>query len=121
MPIPPNAFQWSQPMDPADEIDYVVDVAGLLDVAGGEAIASYTLTLGAEAVALGLTIGTGAYAVSQPSSTSYKIWFSIDPAFQSNSAFGGQGALLPMTIKITTNSSPARIRERTLVLQVAQQ
>jgi len=124
MAIPPTAFRWTQAMDPADTVDYVVEVggaSGLLDIPAGEGIASYTLTLGAEAVALGLTIGTGGYAITQPTSTSYRIWFSINISYQSNAAFDGAGSALPLVLKITTDSSPARIRERTLLLQVAQQ
>jgi hypothetical protein len=121
MTIPVNAYVWDEQMDPKDVVDYVVDVSGLLDTANGEGIASYTLTLNAEATALGLTLGTAGYAISQPTPTSYRIWFSISAGFQSNAAFDGTGTSLPMELTITTNSTPARTRQRTLVLKVAQQ
>jgi hypothetical protein len=121
MAIPSTAFKWSTAMDPTDVTDYLFDVTGLLDTANNEGVSSYTLTLASESVALGLTIGTGAYATSSPSTNVYRVWFSIDPAYQSNGAFDGGGTSLPMTLTITTNSSPARTRQRTLVLPVAQQ
>lgn len=119
MPIPSTAFVWGYAMDPSDVVDFTFDVAGLLEA--GEAVASYTLTLGAESVALGLVIGTGPYAPVLVSGTEYRIWLSVNSTFQSNVAFDGAGSSLPIVLQVITDSAPARTRERTLVVKVAQQ
>lgn len=125
MAIPLNARRWDEQMDPADVLEWVLHVgifngqAGLLEPL--ETVASYTLALSAEAVALGLTTGTLTRAASQPTPTSFRWWFLIDSAFQSNAAFSGEGALLPMELTIVTDATPSRTLQRTLVLKVAQQ
>ena len=112
-------------MDPADVVDYELGLGpdggddALLEE--GEQVADWTLTLSAEAVALGLEVGTGDYAPSQPTPTSFRFWFSVDALLQDDAAFDGAGASLAMELTIETDSTPARTRQRTLVLQVAQQ
>jgi phage tail tape-measure protein len=124
MALPPNASAWTQEMDPADIVDYQVTLAGtggLLET--GETIASYTLTMSAEGAALGVTIGSvGSYAPSLiNSSTGVKLWLSVGSGFQSNAAFSGTGVSVGIELTVVTNSSPARTRQRTLVVKVAQQ
>lgn len=122
MAIPPNAAVWTQQMDPADVIEYEVELGGtggLLETS--EKVDLWTLTLSAEAAALGLNVGTGSYAPSQPTPTSFRFWFNVDTLLQDDAAFAGEGASLAMVLKVVTNSTPPRTHERTLVLQVAQQ
>lgn len=122
MAIPPKAYRWSQAMDPADRVEFIVEMGGadaLLEPE--EEVDELTLTLLPEAVLLGLTIETDAYAMVQPTPSSLKIWFTIDPAYRSSSEFDGDGVSLPMELTVVTTSNPPRTRQRTLVLQVAQQ
>lgn len=124
MPIPTNAFEWKAVMDPTDQVEYVIDLKDpdkpLLEA--GETIASYTLTLLAESVAVGLTISTGPRApVLINGSTGIRVWFEVDSGNWSNAAFNGDGARLPMELTVTTSTTPSRRRQRTLVLKVAQQ
>ena len=64
MPLPPNAVHWSQPMDPADVVDYqttlsqgeTVDPAKPPFLQPGESIAEFTLAVTADAAAAGLVI-----------------------------------------------------------------
>lgn len=133
MAIPPLAYPWTQIMDPADQVEYVVDLRGVDGLATdgllepGELMDSWELVLGAESVALGLEVGTGDYAPTNPLDgdgnplvTSLLFWFSVDPEMQDDAAYSGEGAQLPMELTIVTNSTPARTRQRTLVLKVAQ-
>lgn len=125
MPIPPNAHSLGPAMDPADVVDYELELGpdggsdALLE--DGEQVDDWTLTLSAEAVALGLTLGTGDYAPVQPTPTSFRFWFSVDAMLQDDSAFDSAGSSLAMELTIETDSMPPRTRQRTLILQVAQQ
>lgn len=122
MPLPPNAILFDDPMDPYDRVDFLLTLDGadgMLEA--GEGVASYTLTLLAEATALGLTIGTAAYAPSQPNAQSLRFYLEVDSGFQANAAFDGDGVTLGLELSITTDSTPARRRQRTIGVKVAQQ
>lgn len=133
MVLPPNAKVWTQEMDPADVIDYqatLSGVDGLLET--GEQIGTFTLTMSPEGAALGVTISAGgvgeggaAPALFDPlggsSNTAVKLWLYVDEEFQADPAFEGSGSSIGITLTVHTNSSPARTRQRTLVVKVAQQ
>lgn len=128
MANPLNALTFEDSMDPADTVDYVCDFAtgdgihpALLDA--GETISSYTVTLSPEATALGLAImNTGSYVTSLINgSTAVKMWLQVSGGFQSNAAYDGAGSNLGIIVTITTSNSPARVRQRTCVVNVAQQ
>jgi len=118
MAIPPTALVWSEPMDPSDVIDYVVDCTSLLDE--GEFVSSYTVVPYSEATLLGLTIGTGAQAPALISGTKIRVWLSVSASYVDNAAFSGSGATLPIQLTINTSSSPSRRKQRTLVVKVVQ-
>ncbi len=125
MPLPSDPIRWEYQMDPSDRVDFDMQFGegadALLDVGGGEAIASYTLTVEAEGVALGLTIGSGAFAPSLvDSNRTVKLWLEVDSGFQGDAAFSGAGTELGIRIRITTNSTPARVYERTYAVTVKQ-
>lgn len=123
MAIPLTAFIWPDPMDPSDVVDFVIDCADptLPLLESGETIASFTLVLPSESVALGLTIGTAARApVKINTDTAIRLWLSVDSGFISNSAFSGAGQSLPVEVTIVTTSSPSRTRQRTCVVKVSQ-
>lgn len=124
MPLPSSPIEWEGSMDSADVVDFEMTLAGttpLLDTANGEEIASYTLTVMAEGVALGLQIGSGAYAPTLiESNTGVRLWLSVDSGSQSDSAFSGTGTELGVVGKFITNSSPARTYERTWSVRVFQ-
>lgn len=124
MPLPSSPIEWEGSMDSADVVDFEMTLAGttpLLDTANGEEIASYTLTVMAEGVALGLQIGSGAYAPAPiEGNTGVRLWLSVDSGSQSDSAFSGSGTALGVVGKFVTNSSPARTYERTWAVTVKQ-
>ena len=109
-------------MDPAEILDYEIKLRDLDDplLAEDEDIASYTLTLYPEAVALGLNIKTG--GGYDPSNTvdTIKIWFDVDAGEQLNAEYDGAGAELAMELTVNTTSVPARKRQRTIILTVVQ-
>lgn len=117
MAIPATALVWAESMDPYDVVDYAVDCTAILDE--GENIASYTVVPYAESTLLGLTTGTGAYATSL-SGKILTIWLSVQAAKQEDPAFLGAGTSLPISLSITTSSTPARKKQRTLVVKVQQ-
>ncbi len=116
--MPASPSTWQRVLDPADVADFVIQLGnGLLEP--GEAFTSYTLALSAEAVALGLEVGTGAYAPASDGQT-ISVWFSIAAAFQGNAAYEASGVTLLMELTLNTNSTPARRWQRTLGLKVQQ-
>lgn len=130
MTVSLSPLKWQAALDPSDKVDYTIDLVGrLLEV--GETVQSYTLTLSAASTAAGLTIGSGAYATAlgsivngvftAGSGTVLRIWFSIDPTHVNDTAFDGTGVWLDIQLQVTTTNSPARIRDRTLLLRVCRQ
>jgi hypothetical protein len=107
------------PMDPADEVDFLIQTAGMLE--GGEIVASYTLTLLAEASALGLQIMTGAgYDAHVVNQRDIMFFLKVLGQFQDNDAYDDTGATLPMVVTVVTNSIPPRKRQRTVAVKVKQ-
>lgn len=125
MATPPTAKTFTAMLDPHEEIDWLADCSDILEAA--EQIDTYTLTVLAEAVALGFTIMSGSgrdhakAAVDGTSDKGVLYWATIDSAYQANAAFDGTGTSLPVELEIVTNSSPARTRQRTFLTKVAQQ
>jgi hypothetical protein len=112
-------------MDPSDRVDFEMQFGELpeplLDTASSEVIASYTLTVEPEGVALGLMIGTGDFASSLiDSSKTIRLWLEIASGFQIDPAFSGEGTELGIRVRLTTSSTPARIYERTYAVTVKQ-
>lgn len=123
MAIPPTATAFEASLDPHEEMDFIIPCGPLLETADGEEVASYTLTVLAEAAALGLTImsGSGRDHALMAGNTDILLWLTIAGAYQSNAAFDGSGTSLPIEVEIVTNASPARRRQRTVLVRVAQQ
>lgn len=120
--LPPNAKKFPDPFDPKDRVEFILTLDGPTGILeDGEGVGSYELTLTAEAVALGLTLGSGTFAPSQPLPNQIKFWLEVDGAFLNNAAFSGAGTDLGIEVTVTTNSNPARRRQRTAVITVAQQ
>lgn len=127
MAIPDAAAQVEDNLDPHEELDFKVDLSGLLEA--GEAIASgtWTLTVLAESAALGLTIMTGsgrdpALADGESGANcAVVLWLEIADAYKTNAAFDDPGTELAFEILAPTNVSPARTRNRTCKVLCVQQ
>lgn len=119
---PTAAIEFENPLDPEEELDFVFEGENLLEE--GEQIASgYTLAMSAEGTALGVEIMSGGGRDHEriEANRSIRFWLRVDPLFQGNAAFTGDGAVIPMQITFTTNASPARTRDRLFLVRVAQQ
>lgn len=127
MATPLNAIVWSEPMDPAEEMDWVADLSSMLEVGEG-AEAGYTIELSPEALDAGLFIMTGSgrthhLITGDPSRTDNSailVWLAVDPGSQTDPMFEGAGTSFPIEVTFQTNSLPSRKRQRTYVLRIAQ-
>ncbi|MEA3537594.1 MAG: hypothetical protein U9R73_00520 [Pseudomonadota bacterium] len=125
MPLPSDPIRWEQKIDPGDRLDFLMELGAgtppILDVDNGEIVTSYTLTMSAEGVALGLTIGTGLYAPQLiDSGRTVLLWLEVDSGNWSNAQYSGSGSEIGVTLQFQTNNSPARRYERTWALKVLQ-
>ncbi|WP_380925503.1 hypothetical protein [Sphingomonas leidyi] len=125
MPLPPNAHQFTRPIDPADIEVFTVNLKKGLDadaiLTPTEAVDTYTLTLLPEAVAAGLIIATDDGRETTLIGTQLRFWLKVDPAMQNDAIFDGGGQSLGLELTIETNSNPPRRKQRTLSVQVANQ
>lgn len=121
MAIPPTAVSFSDALDPQEELDFEIPCSPILET--DETIASYTLTLLPEAVALGLEImsGSGRDQALTSGNTGIAFWLQIVDEYEDDAAFEDTGTSLPLELTIVTNSSPPRTRQRTFLVRVAQQ
>lgn len=117
MAIPKSTFIWPDAMDPSDKVDYIIDCSGFLEPS--ELIASYTLIIPSESVLIGLTLGSGSYASHVLDGTQIVLWLSIEDSLQQQSIFVDE-VILPIEVNVTTTSSPARKRQRTVAVKVVQ-
>lgn len=123
MANPPNAIIFTQPMDPKDVVEYTLTIpqGSGQPLETGETIASYTLALTAEAAAAGLTIvTTGGYTTTLVGQV-LTFWLSVSVGQQAAAVFSVDGMACGIEFTFNTNSSPARTKQRTLVVKVAQQ
>lgn len=125
MPNPLTAKVFDQPMDPADLIDFETtlsqgdDPEDLLQL--DENVTSFTLAVTAEAAAAGLQLQETAGRAPSLDGTVLRFWLAIDPADQAADLFSGAGVNLAIELTINTDASPLRRRQRTMIVQVAQQ
>ena len=119
MALPKDPVRLGEAMDPAEVLDFVFDLAGVLDA--GEAIDDFALTMSAEGAALGVAIETGARApLPIEDGRAVQIWFGVAPAMQGDAAFAGDGISVGVELRATTTATPARVRERTFALTLRQ-
>ena len=100
--------------DPSDVADYVIDFTDLLDTA--ETISLQSAVIDSASASVGLAVGTGSYA---PVAVSKSVRFWLTCSQPSNLAFAA-GVLAVVTATVTTNASPARTFQRSVLVRVAQ-
>jgi hypothetical protein len=125
MTLPLNAKAFTAQMDPADVLDWQVTLSqgstGLEILQVGESVANFTVALTAEAIAAGLQINTTSGYSTLLVGNVISFWISITSGSQGSAAFTGAGLTIGIEISITTNANPARVKQRTVVVTVAQQ
>ena len=123
MPLPPNAHQFTRPIDPADIEVFTVNLKKGLDTDAflmpNESVDTYTLTLLPEAVAAGLIIVTDDGYETTLTGTQLRFWLKVDPSMQDEPIFDGGGQTLGLELTVETNQM--RRKQRTLSVQVANQ
>jgi hypothetical protein len=87
----------------------------------GESVASFTVALTAEAIAAGLQINTTSGYSTLLVGNVITFWVSVISGSQSSAVFIGAGLTIGIEITVTTNANPARVKQRTVVVTVAQQ
>lgn len=119
MPIPSEATVFETAADPADRVDWQIDLGDKI-LEAGESVWSWTLTVDSAAVALGVAISTeaGYTAALVNSNRSLRFWLEVASGFQSNSAFDGEGINVGLTLQVVTDSVPTRRVERTFVVEM---
>ena len=100
--------------DPSDVADYLVNFDDLL--ATSETVALQSVTIDAASTGVGLALGSGAYA---PIAVSKSVRFWLTCSQPNNAAFA-TGVLTVVTVTVTTNASPARTFQRSVLVRVAQ-
>ncbi len=125
MANPPNAETITRPMDPADIEHFTITITSASDGTGllndGEDVADYTLALTAEAIAAGLIIKEGDGYETELNGRSIGFWLEVDAEKQADAAFTGAGLALGLEVTVTTTATPPRVKQKTVVVQVAQQ
>jgi uncharacterized phiE125 gp8 family phage protein len=100
--------------EPSDVADYLVNFDDLLATA--ETVALQSVAIDAASTAVGLALGSGAYA---PIAVSKSVRFWLTCSQPNNAAFA-TGVLTIVTVTVTTNASPARTFQRSVLVRVAQ-
>jgi hypothetical protein len=122
MAAPPSTFVFKAEMDPAEILDYEIQLKegaqNLLE--DTEQAASYTLTLYPEAVALGLTLKAGGGYDPTNDGANITVWLEVSGGFQTDPAFDGSGVQLAMELTVITDNVPPRKRQRTVAVKVLQ-
>lgn len=133
MAIPPTARAFAQALDPRDELDFYAFVSqGAPDqkpapiLLLGEGVASYSLALTAEAVAVGLRIMSGVNAAGEDRTdrligNELSIWFDVAPDMRGSRLFDGSGVTVGVKVNFRTTANPSRNKNRTFLLRIANQ
>ena len=120
--LPVGAIAWPQQYDPADHAPYAMDFAPLL--ASGEKIAAIeAISMNATAALLSVGVDQDApYApiIDTAAGQKVQIWFLVDPVAWASVSFSAAGVMLPVTVRVLTDSVPPKRYERTALLTVRQ-
>ena len=117
MTVPSNAPAAQDAMDPTDIVDFVIDLAALLDE--GEMFDAIDFAVMVESVLLGFTILDRApHAPTEVDATRVKIWVTVDPAFRNAAAWKGKGTICGVEFTATTDRG--RQFQRTIAIGVVE-
>lgn len=126
MPIPATALAFEQPVDPSDVQDFAIILSqGPADakptpfLLPGETVASFAMSVGAEAAAAGLQIRSDAGYAPTYVANKITFWPVIAAGQQGSALFDGDGVRLAIELTVVTSNSPARTKQRSIVVRVA--
>ena len=119
MTIPSTAKKFSEPMDPKDVVDFVVDLTPLLGP--GEQFATISFAVMPESAALGFQIKSGGgYDPVEIDDSHVRLWLGVAPGNQSDPVWDAAGTTCAIEATAVTNNVPARTYQRTFAVQVVQ-
>lgn len=128
MALPVTAQAFAQALDPSDLVDFHVIVSqGEPDakiptvLLLGEAIADYSLALTPEAAAIGLSIVERAGYQNRLVGNVLSLWLEVDASMRGAAIFNGAGVTVAIELTMTTTSDPARIKQRSFLVRIANQ
>ncbi|GEM_PF-1571144 len=117
--IPSTAPVGKETIDPADIVDFIIDLSPLLEA--GEEFATITFAVPPESAALGFRVMTEApYAPLEIDDSHLRIWVSVEPGSAALPAWNGSGTVCAIEFTATTDSTPPRQHQRTIAIRVAQ-
>jgi hypothetical protein len=119
---PLGSQAWRRHFDPADHAPYALDFGPLLEASENIAVIE-SIVMSATAALLGVGIDTaGAYApIIDTDGEKVQLWFVVDEDAWDALSFEASGVQLPVTVRVTTDSTPPKRYERSGVLTVRQQ
>lgn len=120
MAIPPTAKRLGKLLDPSDIKPIMIDFSPAIPVGAG--IDTYTMTISAEGVALGMEImsGGGRDPSLENDDTAIKLWPAIDEDEAQNPAFDGAGVAIALEVTIIMTTIPAQTDQQTFLIPWAQ-
>jgi hypothetical protein len=128
MANPATAKAFAQALDPSDVVDfYVVLSQGEHDAPVptvlllGEGVETYSLTLPAEAVAVGLRIVDRVGYEDRLVGNVLSLWLEVDSTMQTSPIFNGNGVTVPIEILIETTATPPRTKQRSFLVRISNQ
>lgn len=117
MSVPAKAPVAEDGMDPADTVDFVIELAALLE--DGETCREVTFVVAEHSVLLGLTVlDDPPHEPVEIADAELRIWVTVDPAMRGNPAWSGQGTVCGIEFTVTTSLD--RTFERTVGIRVIQ-
>lgn len=118
MPIPETAKRANETIDPADIVDFVVNMTKLLE--DGEEFSSMLIEAYPESAALGFRIlSVAPYAPVALSNGRVRIFVTVQLANQEDAVFA-QGKSMGVKVTAVTNSAPTRQYQRSAAIPVGQ-
>lgn len=119
--LPMGALAWRQQFDPADHLPFAVNFTALLGSTEKIALIE-EIALNATAALLGVSVdaSAGYSPIIDTGGKKVQLWFVTSTPNWSNVAFGAGGVLLPVSVRVLTDSTPAKRIERTAILTVRQ-
>lgn len=125
MANPPNAIIVPRPISPNDTEHFTLTLTrgstGVELLNPGENVASFEASVTAEGAAAGLEMLDGGGYSTTIEDLTLSFWATVNPANQVDPAFTGAGLSLGIEFTFTTDATPPRVKQKTVVIQVAKQ
>ena len=116
MPLPKDAAKFAEPLDPSDVLPFLVDLTTMLPP--GQGVSAITVEPSLESAALGLQVGTGAMAPSQPQPVEVVFWPLVTDNKKTSNSWQNDGTDVALEITVVTDANPPQTLQRSVILTV---